>query len=230
MPNILFVCGFTSLGFDTYRNLSYLNNIEYFCYSNSEHVTDIETRLHEKYLAGTYDTLIGHSLGCFMISRLLPKLIVIPKKVILMNPFIQNSTSTTLLSRIPYNVSCLLRVPKWLGFLSDGLTFRGRSIWATNQWKLIRFHQICFASCHMDMAAFLDTYRLNNVVLIYGQLDTCAPLSEKNLSELKKATKLIDIYSKHEPFSDDSSIQTNLKNILLREINTEPETVKVSDF
>jgi hypothetical protein len=218
MSRILFVCGFATLGFDTYRNLSYLDGADYFCYTNSEQVVDIEARLHDQYVAGNYNILIGHSLGCFMISRLLPKLTVAPKKIILLNPFIEISGSTRLLSHVPYTVSILMYIPKWWGVLSAGLTFRDQSIWTTDKWKLISFHQICFASRNMDMAAFLETYRSNNVVIIYGECDTCAPLSESSLFALKNATKLITMYAKHEPFLDDSSIQHNLKNILLSEL------------
>lgn len=218
MSRILFVCGFATLGFDRYRNLSYLEGVDYFYYANSEQVVDIEARLYDQFVAGNYNILIGHSLGCFMISRLLPKLKTAPKKIILLNPFIENSDSTRLLSYVPYTVSRLAYIPKWLGVLSDGLTFRHRSIWTTDQWKLISFHQICFASRKMDMAAFLETYRSNNVVIIYGECDKCTPISETNIMSLKSATKLITMWAKHEPFMDDSLIQHNLKNILLSEL------------
>ena len=225
-PKTLFVCGFCSLGFDTYSNMDYLKNTDYFYYDNCEAVEDIEERLLEYYVGGKYTHLIGHSMGCFFISRMLAKLKAdqLPVKTILMNPFIENSIASAIFGLVPHPLSSLFKIPKWVGEYPNGLTFKYQSIWSVPEWQLNNFQQINYCSNNFDMCEYIETYKtVGNVVIIYGTCDTAvAPLSLRTQSLLKTVTKFIPIYAKHEPFNDDMSVQTNLKNIFLGEL---PDTL-----
>ena len=87
-PKCFFVCGYNALGSDTYKELlEYLPNTTSFVYENADTIEEIEKRLFSEYSAGEFDWIVGHSMGCFLISRML-HYIPEPKKVLFLNPFI----------------------------------------------------------------------------------------------------------------------------------------------
>ena len=159
-------------------------------------------------------------MGCFLISRMLAKLKAdqLPVKTIFMNPFIENSLLTAILGILPHPIP-LFKLPKWCVY-PKGLTFKYQSIWSVPEWQLNNFQQINYCANNFDMCEYIETYKtVGNVVIIYGTCDTAAaPLSLRTQSLLKRVTKFILIYAKHEPFNDDMSVQTNLKNIFIGEL------------
>ena len=215
----LFVCGFDTLGYDTYQNLSYLENTDYFCYGTNDKMMDIEKRLYDEYLAGTYTRIIAHSLGCWLTTRLLPKLILTKKpiQVILMNPFICNTWLTATLSILPNWICSLCLVPKWIAINPSALTYTvSGQITSLNEWYATNLQQINYAGNRMNERLFINTYKThNNITIIYGENDTIATIPKSFQGKLKTVSKFITIYSKHEPFQDDIAIQHNLKNILI---------------
>jgi len=179
---------------------------------------DIERRLLDEYLACKYDVLMGHSCGCFMITRLLPHLLDTqkPKTTIFLNPFICNTWMTKCLGVLPHWISCMIPLLKWSGISGD--TFSHQSIWSMDEWRCNNVQLINYAAKNMFFDKFIKTYSENKITIIYGECDPIATIPPNLQMALRAVTKFITIYAKHEPFKDDMVVQQNLKNIIMQEL------------
>ena len=216
---MLFVTGFATLGFDTYKNLNYLENVDFFVYDTNNSLKDIEKRLEEQFLKNKYKILVGHSMGCFLITRLLKKLELgigvgldrIKKmKIILINPFVCNTFVTRLLTFFPawFNIY----VPKCIAIPSSGLIYSP----GNKNWSLVGAKLLISAVKEMDISGFIEVWGwFDDVSVIYGVNDLVTPIPEDIQERMKEVTNFIPIYAKHEPFNDEYTIQTNFKNALL---------------
>ena len=213
-PKVLFVCGYNTLGDDTYKNMDYLTNVSFFVYANKESLASIEDRLLKEYSAEFFDILIGHSLGCFLITRLLQKLgDITSQNVLFINPYITNDCWE--LKLMKYTPTCLFHIPTpnfthyIVSFSSISYNIRKPSLFGLHWSQLL---QIKKASAFMDLKEFSKTYARHNVSIIYGLNDSVAPLSAQSRAVLERVSVLIPLYCNHEPMTDDYCIQKNLKN------------------
>lgn len=224
--NILFVQGFDTVGYNTYKNLEYLSkyNTDYFYYEINEPIHSIQKRLNDTFNTGNYDIIIGHSMGCFFVSELL-KTIDSNKKlnIILLMPYIVNdSYSQKFVYYLPNFFAQFIYGPRFLFIPSQYLTYKSLSFFYNFlPSNLIPINPILASTVakKINFNDYLNTYKNHNVTIVYGTDDQMTPISEQNRQQLKKVTNFIEFESKHEPFNDDYTIQNNFKELLLQLIH-----------
>jgi len=213
-----------------YDNLVHLldNNdnivVQYFSPDFNKSFDDVLNTL-DKIADKKFDIMIGHGLGCLLITQLIKKKQITNAKIILSNPIlITPSIITYLLSLYPDALTSYIPpVFKHIVIPQRLLTFDTKHLPFSYYFETISLTFIISALKYTNnienILNIYNTYK-NNIHIIYGINDNFAPIPKSIQDRLATYVKFVTMdTSRHEPFNDYKTIQNNYKQILFNIID-----------
>lgn len=209
---ILFIRGFntdmnSSLEETKHRYSSFDNFFEmskydfnYFNYSTEENLDVVYSRLEKQLMNGSYNILMGHSMGGGLLLKFLTEhqeKIETYSKIIFLMPMITKVFSTEIICKIPFIDKIYL--PKWLIIPNNNLFNNGNIL--NDSFNLLNSKQVVTMYNDKNYISKMDLSIINkpNCVMIYAKDEMLSTITSDVLEKIKNKHIL---EGKHEMFNE----------------------------
>jgi hypothetical protein len=197
------------------------NKVQYFLPKFDKSFDDSLSLLDKIVTNKKFDILMGHGLGCLLLTHLIKKKHLTNTKIIFSNPiFINPSFITFLLSLYPDALTSYIpSIFKQIAIPRNYLTYNTERLAFSDYFETISLTFIIsafkYANSIEPTINIFDTYK-NNIFVIHGMDDMLSLIPNSIQDRLAPYVKFITMDTcKHMPFHDYKTIQNNYKHILL---------------